>query len=147
MVCGWVLWEGRARARATPCQALIRAAVERVHFCAGLARLLHQLEASTLLPHWMGWGQGCVYCFILHTRTQQALTNSKKGGSRQSLERALEPTLPGLTPIISLVATGQRLLKQLNFDASFDRACNTANWLVSEEGKKRCIYSTWAAHR
>lgn len=65
-----------------------------------------------------GWaqGQGCVYCFILHTRRQQALTNSKKkGGSRQSLERALEPTLPGLTPIISLVAWG-RLLKQLNFD-------------------------------
>lgn len=62
-------------------------------------------------------GQGCV-CFviILHTRTPQALTNSKKkGGSRQSLERALEPNLPGIPPIISLVAWG-RLLKQLNFD-------------------------------
>lgn len=36
MVCGWVLWEGRARARGySPCQALIRAAVERVHFLCG----------------------------------------------------------------------------------------------------------------
>ena len=117
MVCGWVLWEGRARAQGySPCQALIRGAVERVHF---LCRPVGSSTSWRLRPSCrtgQAQGQGCVYCFILHTCTQQALTNSKKkGGSRLSLERALEPTLPGLTPIISLVAWG-RLLKQLNFD-------------------------------
>lgn len=48
-----------------------------------------------------------------------------------------------LRPLLALWP-GAGCLSNWTLTASFDRACNTANWLVSEEGK-RCIYSTWAA--
>lgn len=120
MVCGWVLWKAREHPRGcSPCQVLIRGAVKRVHF---LCRLLSApppvggFDPLAALDRHRARVVSYFVCIILHTRTPQALTNSKKkGGSRQSLERALEPNLPGVPPIISLVAWG-RLLKQLNFD-------------------------------
>lgn len=72
--------------------------------CAGPCRLLHQLEASPLLPHWMGTGPGlCLLFHPAHPHANRLSTNSKKKGEAGRVWKGLWSQLyPDLRPLLAL---------------------------------------------
>ena len=146
MVCGWVLWKGREHPwGCSPCQVLIRGTVKRVHF---LCRLLSApapvggFDPLDALDRHRASVVSVSSSSCTPARHRLSPTIRRKGEAGRVWKGLWSQIYRESRPLLALWP-GAGCLSNWTLTTSFDRACDTANWLGSEEGKRR-IYSTWA---
>ena len=103
-------------------------------FCAGSCQLLHQLEASTLLPHSTGTGPGlCLISFASSctpARHRLSPTARRKGEAGRVWKGLWSQIYQESRPLLALWP-GAGCLSNWTLTASFDRACDPeTGWAV-----------------